>query len=251
MYGYVYLTTCDVTGKYYVGHRKWNKEYTDDEYALVPKETRDWFETNLHIKAFPLDTDYFGSGRLILSDIRTYGKEHFHVQVLDIGYNRSDLVDKETFCINKYRTDGYDMYNLSNYGNTGFDPDEMSAEDKEFHIQRLKHLAKELDFASRFPDVSGENNGRYGKPVSDITRLRISKANSGRIQSPEEREARRKSHMEKCPHIKPPDCTGCIYVNNVEINKQLWPYQIEEFMKNNPGWVRGRVKGYKICRKKD
>lgn len=40
---------------------------------------------------------------------------------------------------------------------------------------------------------SGERNGRYGKPVSKETRLKISKANSGRVQSDEERAMRKKA----------------------------------------------------------
>lgn len=242
MYGYVYLTTCDITLKMYIGRRKWNKQYTEDEYNLVPKDIKDKFESKFNIRAFPLDSEYLGSGKLLLEAIKEYGKNHFTVDILDVGWSRSDLIAKETYWINKFLDEGYDMYNIARNGNTGFDPDEMDDDRYNQYVRHMKHLAKELDFASRFPDSSGSNNGRYGKPVSEITRLRISKANKGRVQSPEERESRRRAHMEKCPNVKPPDCTGSICLNNGKVNKKLWPDQLDEFLKANPEWKRGMIR---------
>jgi len=251
MYGYIYLTTCDVNNRCYIGHHKWNKQYTDEEYKLIPAEVKEMFESTLGVRAFSIDKEYLGSGRRLLEDIKVLGKAHFHVEIIDVADTRKELVDKETYWITKYMNEGHHLYNLISRGNTGFDSDEMSKESKERYIRNMKKIAKDLNFVSRFSDVSGEHNGRYGKPVSDITRLRISNANKGRVQSLEEREARRRSHMEKCPDIRPPRRPGVKYINNGKIMRQIWPEEVEEFLQNNPEWVLGRLKGCTKCKNED
>lgn len=236
------MTKCDLNDFIYVGHRKWSKQYTAEEYELVDEEIKRQFKTNLGVDAFPIDNEYLGSGKNLLEAIRTYGKQHFHLSVIDIGYNREDLTSKETYWINHFKLQGYSMYNISMSGNMGFDPEEMNEVRQKEYRNRMRKLAEDLDFKSRFGDVSGENNGRYGKPVSDITRLRISRANRGRVQSEEERLMRRKSHMEKCPNIKPPSLKGFVRVTNEEINKFIRPEDLERFLKDNPEWRRGGKK---------
>lgn len=119
----------------------------------------------------------------------------------------------------------------------GFDPDDLGESAKEHFVSRQKEIGK-TSGVTHFGDVSGERNGRYGKPVSDLTRLRISNANKGRVQSDEEREMRRIAHMTKCPDCKPPNHTGWITINNGVINKCIPPEKLCEY----PNWVRGRMK---------
>lgn len=242
MYGYVYVTSCDLNEKLYVGHRKWNKEYSDEEYELVSQEIKDKFN-KIGLRAFPIDTEYLGSGKKLKEDINKYGKSHFHCAVIDVGYSREELTSKETYWITHYANQGFDLYNIRFEGNTGFDPDIMPQDKRETYIDNLKRLAKEMDFGSRFGDVSGENNGRYGKPVSEITRLRISNANKGRIQSEEERLKRRISHMTKCPDIKPPNLKGYVSVTDGCIERKIPGQELENFLSENPGWKKG-------CRKR-
>ena len=240
MYGYVYKTTCDMNNKVYVGHRKWSAQYTDDEYLVVPEEERNYFESELHIRAFPIDKEYLGSGKLLLEAIKMYGKSHFTVQVLEVCESRNELVTAESTWIKLFRSQGHDMYNLTDNGNTGFDIDESDDVHKTAYIQHLKEHGK-TTAVNYFGDVSGVHNGRYGKPVSQLTRLRISKANTGRKQSVEERQMRSIAHKTKCPECKPPNCKGMIVINNGIINKKIYPSDLA----NYEGWNRGMIQKLK------
>lgn len=108
MYGYIYKTTNLVNGKIYIGQHK----------------------TNLN----QLDTNYLGSGKLILEAIQKYGKENFKCEILEWCETEKDLEEKELFYIKEYRsTVDYNNYNISDGG-----------------------------FVPRF---SGERNGMYGKHI--------------------------------------------------------------------------------------
>lgn len=238
MYGYIYLTTCSLTGKSYVGHHKWSQEYTDEEYMMIPKETRDAFYKEHGFRIFPIDLQYYGSGKALIDDIKLLGKQNFTVNIIDKAETRQECLDKETYWINKLMSEGVDVYNNIAYGNTGFDIDEWSVDDREAYRARCRKYAIENNSISYIGDCSGRNNGRYGKPVSAITRSRISNANRGRKQSSEEREMRRTAHMNKCPNIKPPNCKGRIHINNGQINRFIYPDELS----NYPGWSRGIIR---------
>ena len=53
--------------------------------------------------------------------------------------------------------------------------------------KRWENQAYREKVIANLPDVSGKNNPRYGKPVSDETRRKISVANTGRRMPPESR----------------------------------------------------------------
>lgn len=237
VYGYVYLTTCNLTGKKYIGHHKWSQEYTEDEYKLIPEAVRDIFYAQHGFKIFPIDKQYYGSGSDLLLDMDLLGRQHFTVEILDKADSREECVAKETYWINLFKESGANMYNLTTNGNTGFDTDEWPECKRQEYRARCREYALKHNSIANIGDCSGEHNGRYGKPVSQITRSRISNANRGRKQSVEERDMRRKAHLEKCPNIKPPDCTGRILINNGKENKSIYPEQLSQY----PGWVRGRL----------
>lgn len=132
IYGYIYLTTNLKNNKKYIGQHKGNK----------------------------LDTNYFGSGRLISQALQKYGKYNFKCEILDIAYSKEELDNKEIYWIAKHNAVlSDDYYNLAEGGvSTG---------------RELGH------------NVSDETRAKLrkanlGKTLSDDVKLKISRANKGK-----------------------------------------------------------------------
>lgn len=90
-YGYIYKTTNLINGKIYIGQHKSSK----------------------------FNVNYMGSGMLIKSAIKKYGKENFKVEMIDDSANNSDeLNNLEIYYIQKYNSrDPMVGYNLHYGGN--------------------------------------------------------------------------------------------------------------------------------------
>lgn len=90
MYGYIYKTTNNVTGKIYVGQKK------SDRF---------------------LQERYLGSGVILKSKISHYGKENFSVEMLDTAETFNELNEKEIYWIDKLDATNPDIgYNISKGG---------------------------------------------------------------------------------------------------------------------------------------
>lgn len=129
---YIYLTTNTINGKKYIGM------CTRDD---------DW---------------YFGSGKLIKSAIKKYGKENFSKSILEECSSLEELSLAEIKWINYYdAVNSDDFYNLS-LGGYGGNPETVKAYwdslTKEERSERNKH--------QRGWNVKGENNPMYGKSTS-------------------------------------------------------------------------------------
>lgn len=91
MYGYIYKTTNLLNGKIYIGQHKWSSD--------------------------SIDCNYFGSGKLIVEAINTYGIENFKCEILCWCKTEKELEEKEIFYIDKLKsTTDYDNYNISDGG---------------------------------------------------------------------------------------------------------------------------------------
>lgn len=87
MYGYIYKTTFLNDGKIYIGKHK--------SQQFVGKR-------------------YLGSGKIITSLIKKYGKERFTIECLCECYSKQELNDKESYYINKFNSRNRDIgYNIS------------------------------------------------------------------------------------------------------------------------------------------
>ena len=88
MYGYIYETTNLINGKKYIGQHRGN-----------------------------FDSDYYGSGKLILKAIEKYGKENFKVKLIEECNNLDELNKKEIYWISKLNADlRSDYYNIASGG---------------------------------------------------------------------------------------------------------------------------------------
>ena len=106
-------------------------------------------------KSSTFDTNYLGSGNNLRKAINKYGKENFSVRILEeIDTNQEDLDTKEVFWIEFYNAvKSKEYYNIS-YGK----------ETEGWNI-----------------DTKGSNNGFYNKHHSEEAKVKISKANKGKI----------------------------------------------------------------------
>lgn len=102
MYGYIYLTTCYVTGKMYIGARKW------DDIRTMNKDP------------------YLGSGRLLCEDIKKFGKQCFVKSIITIARDLHELNELERHYISKYNAvSSSQFYNMKAGG--GVHPQSMTA----------------------------------------------------------------------------------------------------------------------------
>lgn len=111
-----------------------------------------------------LDCNYWGSGKHISNSIKKYGVDNFSRDVLGWYCDKQSLCEAEQRFIKELNaTDPSIGYNIADGGQGG--SGKHSDEWKKAH--------------------SGSGNGRYGRPVSDDTRAKISKANKGKVRSQE------------------------------------------------------------------
>lgn len=107
---------------------------------------------------------YIGSGKLLRKAIKKYGKENFACNILQRCETFKELDEAEKYWIAYFNADLSDnFYNLASggYGKEG---------------------------------LRGKNNGRFGKPVSEETRQKISVRNKGKKRTPEQIEQNRICH---------------------------------------------------------
>lgn len=117
MYGYIYLTTCAITGKMYIGARKW------DNLATIYKDT------------------YLGSGRLLNEDIQQYGRRYFVKAIIAIARSLHELNELERHFIDKYHAvDSPQFYNMKAGG--GVHPQSMIARQRMKWAHRFKRRGR-------------------------------------------------------------------------------------------------------------
>ena len=170
MYGFIYLTTNNANNKKYIGKRV----------------CRD-----------PLkDSEYLGSGKLLLKAVAKYGKESFSRIILKECINEDDLNKSEEYFIDKYdAVNSSEFYNLKEGGEGKSEkgkifihndtiqkriyPFELDLFISRGWVKGRKPQPKEL--------VLRRSLKNTGKKRSMDTRLKISKANKGKHPTVETR----------------------------------------------------------------
>lgn len=118
MQGYIYLTTNKINNKKYVGRKT----------------------SNVFIES------YLGSGRHLKNAIKKYGKENFHVEVLEEVNDKYQLIPREMYWIAHFNAVEDNMfYNHSPGGyNEGFEPgkNNIAKTDRSRKINSDKHKGK-------------------------------------------------------------------------------------------------------------
>lgn len=161
-YGFIYLTTNLITGKIYVGQKRYERQ-------------------NKIAEPFP---SYKGSGRKLLQSIKKHGKENFKRTILCWCLNQQSLDDLEMCFIKMYDSMNPDVgYNLVS-GGQSLVPIEMrentSGENNPNYGNKwTEEQKKRLSDLAKLRDVSGANNPNYGKKWSKEKRDAMSKRQTG------------------------------------------------------------------------
>lgn len=141
--GAVYITTCSVNGKKYIG-------------KLIYSRLNDWRK-------------YLGSGRYLKEDIKKYGKDKFKKDIVQDYYTVEELEKAEEKLIletNAVYDDNYYNVKLSSVGGDIFTTNPRKEELREMRKQQM----------------SGEGNHQYGKPKTEKMINAVKKANSKAIE---------------------------------------------------------------------
>lgn len=178
MYGYIYKTTNNITGKIYIGQK--------------------------HSDKF-LGNRYLGSGKRLKEAINKYGKSNFTVEILEIIDNKEFMDKREIYWISHYNSTNKEIgYNLSEGGNVNrtlvgennpFYGKHHSAETKarlvEAHKHRTKYpkhteeyklkmhykmLGRKVTWGDKLSENAkiNPNYGMKGKSLSEETKQKIS-----------------------------------------------------------------------------
>ncbi|MFZ2576328.1 MAG: GIY-YIG nuclease family protein [Lactococcus hircilactis] len=138
-FGFVYLTTCKVNNKKYIGKCQYNRK-------------NDWRK-------------YLGSGKKLKEDIIKYGKENFYKEILGEADNEDSLIKLEELYIKKY--DAILNDNFYNMKPTSIGGDTFNYTDN-----------KELTRLKMSQATTGIKNGMAFREKSDTFLKVISKKNS-------------------------------------------------------------------------
>lgn len=112
--------------------------------------------------------NYLGSGKLLLQEIKKYGRDNFKIEILEYC-DEKNIDEKEKYWIKKLNsTDKSIGYNITIGGN-GVDPEtnKKILKGRKFSDEHKKNIKK-----SHY-DVSGKNNPMFGKTHSEETIRKI------------------------------------------------------------------------------
>lgn len=185
-YGYIYLTENLINGKLYIGQHKF-------------------------VNKSGIDSDYIGSGVMLYRAIDKYGRDNFKCTLLEYCSSSEELNEREKYWISLFDgTKSSLFYNIAD-GGYGFPWEGKSEEELNDIKRRISKTLKEYysyhDVVNKgvpIPEevrakvslaLSGENNPNYGKPRSEETKSKISKAHIGMKVSEETKEKLRKAKL--------------------------------------------------------
>ncbi|ARM66739.1 GIY-YIG homing endonuclease [Lactococcus phage AM4] len=138
-FGFVYITTCNVNGKNYIGKCQYNRK-------------NDWKK-------------YLGSGIELKEDIKKYGKENFTRKILEESDNDSDLQNLEEYYIKKYNAvESKEFYNLK--------PSSIGGDTFNYTKNQEETRRKKSE------NALGKNNGMYNREKTNVFLNSISDSNS-------------------------------------------------------------------------
>jgi len=177
---YIYKITNKVNGKMYIGKTK----------NVISRFAR-------HVKISETFSESDNHFQIIHKAIKKYGKENFLLETIEVC-NEINVNEKEIFWISMLKTQDKNYgYNLTSGGDGAINVSEESKEKRRLKMLGRKHtdehnkkiseshkgkiITKEVRQKISVAN-SGENNGRFGKTVSDETRKKMSNFQSMRLR---------------------------------------------------------------------
>lgn len=244
-YGLIYLITCLVNGKKYVGQ------------TIKPMRVR-WNGHKADAKRGPVRRPFCRA-------LAKYGPEKFSCEILDVARDQGELDFQERFWISKLGTCTPNGYNLAEGGGTTagvtHGPEtrakmrqarlgkKMSEETKAkiraaklgkpmspeaVEKSRLGHLGRRMTEEAK-AKISAAQTGRRH---SEETKERIGRAHKGRARSPEEAERLRTEHLRRTPETLEKIRQAALNISDETREKMR---QAQQGRKQDPELVRRRI----------
>ena len=138
-FGFIYITTNLINGKRYIGQRKFSDGWTT----------------------------YLGSGKRFKEAIKKYGRKNFVRSIVDIGYSRKELNDKEISLIKFLNAvDSRNFYNISEGGEIKG----KSGEDSYWYNKKIpKEMIEKANLKRYKPVYQFDLNGNFIKCYESVT----------------------------------------------------------------------------------
>jgi len=205
-YHFIYKTTCNVNGKYYIGMHS-----TD-----------------------VLDDEYLGSGKRLWHSINYHGKENHTREILEFCENRNDLIEREKEIVNEKLISEELCMNLKPGGSGGFCNEEHRKKFIENNTvvsshKRIKWLYQNdpiwlKNQSKKIKDALNEVNFNYktflGKKHSEETKRKISEKNKIK------QKGKKNSQYGTC------------WITNGFENKKIKKENLDKYI--SLGWYKGR-----------
>lgn len=202
---YLYKTTCNVTGRYYVGIHSTNN----------------------------LEDGYMGSGRRLRASIRKYGIENFSKEILGFFETRELLVEAEIKAITPEMITDKNCMNLMGGGTGGFISDEQQ---RHRSICAGKALANKIKTDSVFRE---KHKKQVSKNMTNLHRQGKINYNTfeGKCHSEETKQLI--SEVKKGTGVGETNSQyGTCWITKNGINKKIKKEDLEIYL--NEGWLKGR-----------
>lgn len=202
---YIYKTTCNVTGRWYIG---------------------------MH-STINLEDGYMGSGVRLRRSIRKYGVENHTKEILEFFPTRELLVEAEKKVITPDMVMDENCMNLREGGTGGWVNDEVQLRcsiaggkkssakywtDEDYKMKTLNNLKKALEFLAEHPERQGTKF--LGKTHSEETKRKMSEKRKGTGTGETNSQF------------------GTCWITKEGINKKIKKEDLETYL--NDGWVKGR-----------
>lgn len=206
IYNYIYKTTCNVNGKYYIGMHS-----TDD-----------------------IDDGYLGSGKRLWNSINCYGKETHTKEIIEFVENREELIKREIEIVNEKLLSDELCMNLQLGGGGGFSSEEhrrkfiennnwlpshkkikwLSENDNKWLEEKRKKIIMSLK------EINFDHNTFGGRTHTEETKRKISEKNSFNQMGSKNSQY------------------GTCWINNGKETKKIKKEEINYYL--CIGWTKGR-----------
>lgn len=205
---YLYKTTCNITGRYYIGMHSTNN----------------------------LDDGYLGSGRRLRASIRKYGEENHTKEILEFFDTRELLIEAEIKAITPDMINDNNCMNLMGGGTGGFISEEHQRhrsqcankklnEKLKYNPEFKENFSKAVSYGVNQSYLNGRTGKNYyswkGKNFSDEHKQNISNAKKGTGKGEVNSQY------------------GTKWINNGKINKKIDRNEINKYI--GKGWFLGKV----------
>lgn len=131
-----------------------------------------------------INDDYLGSGKVLISAIKKYGKDKFKKEILFIFDNKDDMFTKEKELVNESFVNRTDTYNLKLGGSGGSLKGRKHSDQTRYKMSVAhtgkKHSQERID--KRTSKLVGNPNmkANLGKRLSEETKRKIGESSKGR-----------------------------------------------------------------------